>query len=161
MNQTERLVYCSGKECYLKYLNQPHNFGTFMVNAYLMLSKTNPKSAAIVLNAMKRLMTSDNSYLDLPSISKLFMLTFDDIKLMKSEEFQPCFGSNFKSHDLDKEVSSVPENFTFVEDFDKSKIFDKSPCQNRTKYPECANYCLWYEDKTNKLSKDELLDLMR
>ena len=62
---------------------------------------------------------------------------------------------------LSLQASFLLENYAFVEDFDRSQIYHKLPCQNVTKYHECENYCLWYENKTNKLSKDELLDLMR
>ena len=135
-----------------------------MVNAYLMFSKTNPKSAAIILNAMESLITSANSNLNPQSISKLF--TLNDIGIldfMNLGKFQPCFKSIIESHGLNEVLSSFFEHKASLEDLTGSAILSyKSPCKNITNYPECTQFCLWHEEMfSNKLWTDELLELMR
>ena len=150
-------------DCYLKYLKQPQNFGTFMVNTYLMFNETNPKSAAIIFNAMRKLMTLKNSDLDLASISKLFTLNnFENLILTKLEESEPCLKRIIELDEFKEELSSLFENNLSLKDFKGSIFFDHSPCKNNSKYSECIEYCLWQENmNSNKSWKNDILDLMR
>ena len=134
-----------------------------MLNTYHMLIENHPTSADMILNTMRGLMTFDKLNLDLPSISKLFALNaFENINLKQFPGFRSCFKHVIDSNSHDDELTFVPGNDAFFQELKEDKNFDRSPCKNITKYPECTNYCLWHEDLiSNKLSKDDFLDLMR
>ena len=58
--------------------------------------------------------------------------------------------------------SEALSNDAFFKDDKSGKIVNGSPCINLTKYPNCIKYCRWHEDIfSNKMAKDEFLDLMR
>ena len=132
------------------------NFGSFMVKLYLILIEENPKSAERVLNEMRSLISLNEIDVDLSSLSNLFSIdNFKNLNLAhNNEDFKHCF-----EHVLNMTGTSCGEDLLF-EDPTHGQVM--SPCNTLASNPECKKYCDWHNDiVTNKLSKDELLSLMR
>ena len=134
----------------------PMNFGSFMVKLYLILLEDNPELAERVLNQMKNLIRLKEIDIDLSSLSKTFMV--DDFKHINldsnNDDFKQCF-----EHVLNFTGTSF-ENDAFFKDSTHGQVM--SPCNNSETIPECKKYCDWHKDiVTNKISKKELLSLMR
>ena len=132
------------------------NFGSFMVKLYLILLEDNPESAERVLNEMRSLISLKEIDVDLSSLSKTFMV--NDFKYMNmasnNEDFKHCF-----EHVLNLTGNSFG-NDAFFKDSTHGQVM--SPCNNSETIPECKKYCDWHKDiVTNKISKKELLSLMR
>ena len=132
------------------------NFGSFMVKLYLILIEENPESAKRVLNEMRDLISLKEIDVDLSSLSKLFTVDyFKNLNLAHyNEDFKLCF------EHVSKFTKTLSENDAFFDDSTHGQVM--SPCNTLVTNPQCKKYCDWHKDiVANKISKEELLSLMR
>ena len=137
---------------YKDYL-QPKRIGTFLQLAIVdILQSKSTKHIHTMFSHLKKLLTTNNSNLDLHLISKFFGLNdFKNVELLKpyelnsaklsQESFQAC------SDGLQKELVSGETKFD--EKHAETIFLNPSPCSNLTLNPKCEGYCNWHQKVVN------------
>ena len=106
---------------------------------------------------------SGDHYSLLDVLRSLALNEFGNVKLyqewtsaLQNESIYHCFESMMKHYRKEK-------NLYDVESMNEEELyFERSPCTNKTKnHVVCKDYCQWFEETMARLTKKEILSLMR